>query len=240
MPHNGQVYGNHTALFHPCAGNQKDQAHADDLLHNLRKCGYLCLLHSIIIAVDTGMEGGKWHGDSHQREKGGTLRLHQDIGSEKIRMAADQVGQHKGHNHGDSKTGTEYRPSFVHVGCDVLGERSLNRTGTQGKADAEYRVDHVVDTKPFRTNGAGQEDTVEEAKDAAGEAGAGQKERAGQKGAFFFGQMKLWVHVEGSGGGDIVIMYEAGGGFMTGMVWGNQHDRGRMELKAGENGMKFG
>lgn len=86
------------------------------------------------------------------------------------------------------------------MGCNVLGEGSLNRTGTQGKADAEYRVDHVVDAKPFRTNGAGQEDAVEEAKDAAGEAGTGQEERAGQEGTFFFSQMKLWVHVEGSRG----------------------------------------
>lgn len=201
MSHNGQVDSDHTALFHPCAGNQKDQTHADDLLHNLRKCGHFCFLHSIIIAIDTGMEGGKWYGDPHQREKRGALRFHQDISSEKICMAADQVGEHKGHNHGDGKTGAEYRPPFVHVGCDVLRECGLNRTGAQGKADAEYRVDHIVDTKPFRTDGTGEEDTVEEAKDAAGEAGAGQKERAGQESTFFFGQMKLWVHVEGSGVG---------------------------------------
>lgn len=47
---------------------------------------------------------------------------------------------------------------------------------------------HVVYTQSLCTDGAGQEDSVEEAQDPAGETGTGEKNGAGEKGAFFGGQ----------------------------------------------------
>ena len=128
------------------------------------------------------------------------MRFHQDIGGQKYGVAADQVCQHEGHDHGQGKPRAEHRPSLFHVGGYVLGQRGLDGTGAQREADAKYRVNHVVDAKPFRADGAGEEDAVKEAKDAAGEASAGQEKRAGEEGTFFFGQVKLLVHVCGSRG----------------------------------------
>ena len=73
------------------------------------------------------------------------------------------------------------------MGCDELGEGGLDRTGAQCEADAEHRVNHVVQAESFRADGAGQENTVEKSQNPAGEAGSGQKQRAGQKGTLFIG-----------------------------------------------------
>lgn len=190
MSHHCQVNGDDAALFHPDVGNEKDQCHADDLLDDLGEGRDLCFLHAVIIAVDAGVKRRKRHGNPHKREIGRTLRFHQDIGGEKYGVTADQVCQHKGHDHGQGKPGGKYRAPFFHVGGYVLGQRRLDGTGAKCKADAKYRVDHIVDAEPFRADGAGEEYAVKEAKDAAGKARAGQEKRAGEEGALFFGQVQ--------------------------------------------------
>lgn len=97
------------------------------------------------------------------------------------------------------------RTAFFLVGRHVLGKGSLNGTGTQGKADAEYRMDHVVDAKPLCTDSPGHKNTVEKAKNTAEEAGSGKKERTGQKGTFFRGEGDEGLLHEASKKGKITI-----------------------------------
>ena len=49
------------------------------------------------------------------------------------------------------------------------------------KQNAEHRVDHVVDAKPFRADGPGHEDPVKEPQNPAEEAGPGEQQRARNK-----------------------------------------------------------
>lgn len=65
------------------------------------------------------------------------------------------------------------------IGGDILGEGSLDGAGAQGKADSEYRMDHVIDAEAFRTDSPGHENPVEKAEDPAQKAGSGKKEGTG-------------------------------------------------------------
>ena len=66
------------AGVNPGGGDEKDGRHADDLLSHLRKGRDVRFLHSVIIAVDTGVKGGKGNRDANDWQVRCTARLHQN------------------------------------------------------------------------------------------------------------------------------------------------------------------
>ena len=77
-------------------------------------------LHTVIVAVDAGMEGCKGHGDPHYRKERRTARFHQNSACQKFCVTADQKGQHKGHGHRNNNTGSENGTSSGYMGGNVL------------------------------------------------------------------------------------------------------------------------
>ena len=78
-------------------------------------------------------------------------------------MPADEEGQYKGHGHGDDHASAEDGAAPGHVRGNMLGESCLDGAGTEGKADSEDRMYHIVYAQSLRTNGPGQKNPIEKA-----------------------------------------------------------------------------
>ena len=108
----------------------------------------MCLVHSIIIAVDAGMETGKWYGNCQYRKITGCLEFRKDIPSQKhFSFPQQQKRDHR-------KTAFKNSRSFFLVGGNVLGQSRLDGTGANRKGNTEQRVDHIVKSQTFCTYGA--------------------------------------------------------------------------------------
>ncbi len=178
MAHNGQLYGDNDSFFRHDVCEQEDGADTDDLFGQLGECRNFRFLHTIIVAVNTCMDGGTWNGYGDKRKQRGTPLFQKDSGSEKIRQMPDERSQDSGHGKGDDQSGQENGFPLLHVCGYGLGYGCLNGAGAESKADSEHRMYHVVKSQAFRPDGAGQENPVEEAQDAAEKAGGCQQKCA--------------------------------------------------------------
>ena len=68
MTVNSQPHGDLCALCRPFPGDQENQAHADNLLCHLGKCGNPGFLGAVAVAVGAGVERSKGQGKPHDRK----------------------------------------------------------------------------------------------------------------------------------------------------------------------------
>lgn len=112
-------------------------------------------LHTIIVAVDAGVQGSEGNGDSHERKIGCALGFHQNETCQNVCMAADGTAKDKRQAHGENQSGSKDAAPPGGTGGNLLGQGGLDGTRAQGKADAKDRVNHIVETQTFRADGAG-------------------------------------------------------------------------------------
>ena len=176
------------------SGKEKNKGHADYLLCNLGKGRNSGFLDTVIISVDTGVEGGKGNGESHDRKIRGALRCHQDTVGKKNGVPADEGGQNQGHAHGQKDSPVKNTFSVCRARGNELGEGRLHGSGAEGKADAENRMNHMVNAQSFCADGAGQENTVKKAQYPADKAGCRQQQSTEQKSLFSRGERRKGIH----------------------------------------------
>ena len=176
------------------AGQEKNKGHADHLFCNLRKGRNPGFLDAVVITVDAGVEGGKRNRNPHDRKIWGAFRCHQDAAGEKIGVSADQSRQNQGHPHRQNDTTMKDAFAICCARGNELGEGSLDGTGTERKTDAENRVNHMINTKSFCSDGAGQENPVKKAQYPADKARCCQKQGTEQKSLFSRRERRKGIH----------------------------------------------
>ena len=182
MAVHGQADGDGLSLLRQDVRDEKHGADAHRLLRQLGECGNLCPLQTVVAAVDAGVNGGAGHRESHDRQQQGAAGLQKDVLRQEWGEPADGRRQNQGHGQGDQESGSEDGFSLLDVGGHKAGDGCLDGSGTEGEADAEDGMDHVVDAQSLRADGSRQIDAVEEAQDAAGKSGSGEHEGSGDKG----------------------------------------------------------
>jgi len=93
MAGHSQLDGDLDPGFQHNIRNQKHGADADRLFNHLSECRNPGTLHTIIVTVDAGMDGGAGDGDGYVGEKRCTARFHQDAAGQKILEPDDEPGQ---------------------------------------------------------------------------------------------------------------------------------------------------
>ena len=149
---------------------------------------------TVAVAVGTGVKRSKGQGKPHDRKIRRTTRFYENMGGNPGRILADQKGENARERHGDSKAGAKDFSPLAFMGSYVLGKGSLDGAAAEGKADAVDWMYHIVDAEPLGSDGTGKKNTVEKAQEAAEKAGSGEQQRAGEKGAFFFGKIGTEQH----------------------------------------------
>lgn len=148
-------------------GDEKYGSDADRLLRQLGESGYPGFLQAVVVAVDAGVGGGTGDGQGHGREQRGAPGLQQQIFCQEWGKLPDGSGQDQGHGQGDGQSRAEHVPALFRVCRYKAGDGSLDGTGAEGKADAEYGMYHIIDAQSLRADGAGQKNAVEKAQDPA-------------------------------------------------------------------------
>ena len=142
----GKFCRDRPALFRPHGSDQPDGSHADCLFCYLRQSGNFCFLHSIVIAVDTGMKGAERDGQCDHRQIRGAPGFQQDIAGQGLAQSGDSPGQDEGEAHGERKGSQKGFLSLGLAGCHILAESCLKGTGAERKADTEKGMDHLIDS----------------------------------------------------------------------------------------------
>ncbi len=190
MAVDGQGHGEGAALEGHGLHDQEDGSHADDLLGHLGKGRDAGALHPVIISVDTGMEGREGDRQGDDQEIGGAAGFQEEIGGDKAGPFPYRCRQPQREGKGDRKAGEKDGPSSFLLCRHMLGQGGLDRSGTDGEADPEHRMDHVIDAKALRSDRPGQEDAIEKTKDAAQEPSPRKEQGPGEESTFFRGQRR--------------------------------------------------
>ena len=103
---------------------------------------------------------------------------------DKIGLVPDQRSQKERHGKRDEKSRAQRLFRLCLVGRRKAGNSRLDGTGAQRKSDIVNGKDHLINAEPFRADGSGQEDTVEESEDSREKTCGSEKERAENQGMF--------------------------------------------------------
>ena len=188
MPVHSQAHRDLTSGIQPDTGDQEHGAHADDLLSHLGKCRHSGFLHSVIITVNAGVEGCKGNRYGHNRKIGRASGFQQKLFSQEMVVGVNDPGKNKRHAHGNHKACLEHGLAPGLVGGHILGQGGLDGTCTDGKTDAEYGMDHIVNAQALGSDGPGHVNTVEKAQDPAYEPCGGKEQRTCYKRHFPWGK----------------------------------------------------
>ena len=112
----------------------------------------------------------------------------------KISLPPDKERAEARKDERDGQTGKQY--PALGVDCcfrfcsGKFGDRTLDGRGTQRKGKSEHRTDQLIDAHLLRTEGAGEENPVKKADNAAENSGGSQQKSALQQMIFIHGKKR--------------------------------------------------